>query len=59
MSLKENNSLTIQTLDDLLRCLNLASSLELLGWPKYNQNGKVIQKVISIVLIHFKLFFYS
>lgn len=34
MSLKENNSLTIQTLDDLLRCINLASSLELLGYPK-------------------------
>ena len=34
MSLEENLELSIKTIDDLLRCVNLASLLELSGWPK-------------------------
>lgn len=35
MSTKETiHFLTIKTLDDILRCINLASLLELSGWPK-------------------------
>jgi triphosphoribosyl-dephospho-CoA synthase len=34
VSLEENLELSIKTIDDLLRCVNLASLLELSGWPK-------------------------
>ena len=34
MSLEENLELSIKTIDDLLRCVNLASLLELSGWHK-------------------------
>ncbi len=35
MSLKETNfNISVKSLDDLLRCLSLASLLELSGWPK-------------------------
>jgi triphosphoribosyl-dephospho-CoA synthetase len=35
VSLKDLNlSLSIQSIDDLLRCINLASLLEVAGWPK-------------------------
>ncbi len=34
MSLEENLELSIKSIDDLLRCVNLASLLEISGWPK-------------------------
>ena len=35
MSLEETNfKISVKSLDDLLRCLSLASLLELSGWPK-------------------------
>jgi len=34
VSLEENLELSIKSVDDLLRCVNLASLLELSGWPK-------------------------
>ncbi len=34
MSFEENLILSIKSVDDLLRCVNLASLLELSGWPK-------------------------
>lgn len=34
MSFKENLILHIKSIDDLMRCITLASSLELSGWPK-------------------------
>ena len=34
MPLEEKNELSINSLDDLMRCINLASLLEISGWPK-------------------------
>ena len=35
MSLEETNfNISVNSIDDLIRCLNLASLLELAGWPK-------------------------